>query len=416
MNFSLTDVECIKLANGLKVLVRPDRSIPIVTTMLWYQVGSRSEEPGSTGVSHFLEHMMFKGTKRLAKGAIDQLTTWNGGFNNAFTGRDYTVYYFSFASDRWWSALEIEADRMVNALLDPEEFELEKQVILEEMRMAMDDPWESMRQTVDFRAFGDHPYRNPIIGQLDDVSDLTLDTLIKHYDRYYVPNNATLVIVGDVDVDEALKRIDKTLGSLPSTPIVNPGRRLQPERRPERIEIANPSAVTRVLVAIPAPAIDNSQLSNMQLIDRILSEGKLSRLHLRMVENEQLASLATSDIEETMDPYHVFIRLELEKGVKPELAVRCVLDELKKLCEEEPDEAELRKAKNQCVSQFLNDLETTFDQSFQLGLWETLSHWEGLNEYIEGLESVSASQLCQTAAKYCDPEKAVVCVAVPDSN
>lgn len=255
MNFSLTDVECIKLANGLKVLVRPDRSIPIVTTMLWYQVGSRSEDPGRTGLSHFLEHMMFKGTKRLAKGAIDQLTTWNGGFNNAFTGRDYTVYYFSFASDRWWPTLEIEADRMVNALLDPEEFELEKQVILEELRMAMDDPWESMRQTVDFLAFGDHPYRNPIIGQLADISDLTLDALIKHYDRYYLPNNATLVIVGDVDVDETLRRIDKTLGSLPSKPIVHPELKLQPERRPERIEIAKPSAVTRVLVAIPSPQL-----------------------------------------------------------------------------------------------------------------------------------------------------------------
>ncbi len=414
MNFSLTDVERIKLANGLKVLVRPDRSIPIVTTMFWYQVGSRSEEPGSTGVSHFLEHMMFKGTKRLAKGAIDQLTTRNGGFNNAFTGRDYTVYYFSFASDCWAAALEIEADRMVNALLDPEEFELEKQVILEEMRIAMDDPWESMRQTVDFRAFGDHPYRNPIIGQLNDVSDLPLDTLIEHYDKYYVPNNATLVVVGDVDVDEALKHIDRNFGSLPSKPTVNSGRKLQPERRPERIEVTIPSAVSRVLVAIPAPPIDSSELWNMQLIDRILSEGKLSRLHIRMVENEQLASLATSEIEETMDPYHMFIRFELEKGVKPELAVRSVFDELEKLYEEELDEAELRKAKNQCVSQFLNDLETTFDQSFQLGLWETLFHWEGLNEYIEALESASASQIRQTAAKYCDPDKAVVCVANPD--
>jgi len=384
--------------------------------MLWYQVGARSEEPGRTGVSHFLEHMMFKGTKRLAKGAIDQLTTVNGGFNNAFTGRDYTVYYFSFASDRWWPALEIEADRMVNALLDPEEFELEKQVILEEMHMAMDDPWESMRQMVDSSAFGDHPYRNPIIGQLDDVSDLTLETLVEHFDRYYLPNNATLVIAGDVDVDEALRRIDKTFGSLPSGVIVDPGLKPQPKRKPERIEVTKPSAVTRVLVAIPAPGIDSSELANMQLVDRILSEGKLSRLHLRMVEDEQLASLATSDIEETMDPYHVFIRLELEKGVEPESAVQAVLNELEKLCEEEPDRSELQKAKNQCVSQFLIELETTFDQGFQLGLWETLSRWEGLNAHIEGLECTTASQIRQTAAKYCDPKNAIVCVAVPDSN
>lgn len=357
---------------------------------------------------------MFKGTKRLAKGAIDELTTWNGGVNNAFTGRDYTVYYFSFASDRWLPALEIEADRMVNALLDPGEFELEKQVILEEMRIAIDDPWESMRQTVDFRAFGDHPYRNPIIGQLNDVESLTLDALIEHYQQYYVPSNATLVVVGDVDSEKALGHIERYFGSLPSKPLVNPKPEIQPERRFEQIRVPRRSALTRVLVAIPAPPVGGTELAHMQLVDRMLSEGKLSRLYLRMVEDEQLASLATTELEETTDPYHLFVRLELEKGVQPDIAIRSVFEELEILCKTAPDEAELRKAKNQCISHLLNDLETTFDQGFQLGLWETLFRWEGLNEYIEDLETATTAQIQETAAKYCDSNKALVCLTAPD--
>jgi predicted Zn-dependent peptidase len=170
----------------------------------------------------------------------------------------------------------------------------------------------------------------------------------------------------------------------------------------------------RVLVAIPAPPVGSTELAHMQLVDRILSEGKLSRLYLRMVEDEQMASLATTELEETTDPYHLLVRLELEKGVQPDMAIRSLFEELETLCKTTPDEAELRKAKNQCISHILNDLETTFDQGFQLGLWETLFRWDGLNKYIEDLEAATTAQIQETAEKYCDPNKALVCLTAPD--
>src|SRR5499426_2996863 len=157
------------LDNGLVVLTKELHTSPIVTTMIWYRVGSRNEETGQTGKSHFLEHMLFKGTDRFQKGEIDLLTLKNGGGNNAFTSHDFTAYYFNFASDRWHVALEIEADRMVNCTFEPDEFEAEKKVVIEELKTTLDSPWGLLLQEVEAVAFKVHPYRNPIVGWLQDV-------------------------------------------------------------------------------------------------------------------------------------------------------------------------------------------------------------------------------------------------------
>src|SRR5262247_3334393 len=168
-SFITRNVRKVTLSNGLTVLLKEMHHQPVVATMLWYRVGSRNEELGQTGKSHFLEHMLFKGTDRYKKGEIDLITHLNGGANNAFTWLDYTAYYFTFASDRWEVALEIEADRMRNVIFDPDEFAAEKQVVLEELRIGLDGPWEELDHEVWAMAFRQHPYRNPTVGWVDDL-------------------------------------------------------------------------------------------------------------------------------------------------------------------------------------------------------------------------------------------------------
>src|SRR3954454_14928877 len=200
------DLRRTVLDNGLVVLTKELHTSPIVTSMIWYRVGSRNEELGHTGKSHFLEHMLFKGTDRFKKGEIDLLTLKNGGGNNAFTSHDFTAYYFNFASDRWEIALDIEADRMVNCAFDPEEFEAEKKVVIEELKTGLDSPWGLLLQEVESCAFKVHPYRNPIVGWLQDVERATVDSQQAYYRRYYHPNNATLVIAGDINTADVLKK------------------------------------------------------------------------------------------------------------------------------------------------------------------------------------------------------------------
>ena len=216
--FATEDVRRTVLDNGLVVLTKELHTSPIVTCMIWYRVGSRNEELGQTGKSHFLEHMLFKGTDRFKKGEIDLLTLKNGGGNNAFTSHDFTAYYFNFASDRWEIALEIEADRMVNCAFDPEEFEAEKKVVIEELKTGLDSPWGLLLQEVDAAAYKIHPYRNPIVGWLQDVEARDRGEQQAYYRRYYHPNNATLVIAGDFDTDRRLEEGGPLFGSIPAGP------------------------------------------------------------------------------------------------------------------------------------------------------------------------------------------------------
>ena len=179
------------LPNGLTLLTKEVHATPIVASVMWYRVGARNELLGRTGTSHFLEHMLFKGSERFPKGAIDLVTIKNGGSNNAFTWLDYTAYYFSFASDRWHVALEIEADRMRGTLFDEAEFASEKQVVIEELQIGLDGPWEQLEHEVWATAFRQHPYHNPTVGWIEDLADVTAADMRAYYDRWYHPRNAS---------------------------------------------------------------------------------------------------------------------------------------------------------------------------------------------------------------------------------
>lgn len=401
IGFRLENVERFRFDNGLTILTREDHSVPIVSSMIWYRVGSRSEPEGVTGVSHLLEHMMFKGTRRYKKGAIDYIATRNGGANNAFTSRDYTAYYFNFASDRWQPALEIEAERMHDNVFEPEEFELEREVVLEELRMELDNPWGALRQAVDAAAFAVHPYRNPVIGAYEDVKGMTLEQLVSHYRSFYCPSNAILVLTGDFDTNHTMDKVAELFGTIPPTSPKFVADVTEPPRRgPRRLELKRPSSIPRMLFAFPAPSVLDPHHHAVEIIDRFLSEGKLARLHLRLVEEEHVSSMVTTEFDETKDPFLFVIRAELQPGVAPERVERLVLAEVEKLGQELLCDEDLERARNQCLSQFLADFDTPLDQSVQLGLLETLDRFEYWNSYCDTLLRLTPKDIREAARRY----------------
>jgi zinc protease len=409
IEYRLTDVTRHRLDNGLTVLLREDHSVPIVSSMIWYRTGSRLEVPGKTGISHLLEHMMFKGTGRYGKGEIDYITTRHGGSNNAFTSRDYTAYYFSFASDRWYPALEIEAERMRNAEFDPDELELERQVVLEELRMDQDSPWGVLRQAVELKSFRYHPYRNPVIGFQEDVSGLTTDDVALYYATYYTPSNASLVVVGDFKTDEVLKKIELEFGSVASRPL--PPEELPPERpctEPARFELQRPTHVPRFLWAFPAPSVRHPDHYGLDLLDKVLSEGKLARLHQRLVEQDRMASAISSEFDDTYEPFLFFIRAELQPGVDPREVEKAIAAEVSRLHEELIPESQFERARNQCLAQFLADFETPLDQSVQIGLLETLDRFEYWNSYAAELHRLTPEAVREIACKYLAPDRGIL--------
>src|SRR5207237_7222173 len=284
------------LDNGLVVLTKESHTSPIVTSMIWYKVGSRNEESGHTGKSHVLEHMLFKGTDKFKKGEIDLLTLKNGGGNNAFTSHDFTAYYFSFASDRWQIALDIEADRMVNCAFDPEEFEAEKKVVIEELKTGLDSPWGLLLQEQEAAAFKVHPYRNPIVGWSQDVERATVEEQQAYYRRYYHPNNATLVLAGDFETNKVLAKVEHAFGSIPAgTPPPSMLLKEPTQRGERRIIVRWRSKVPRLAIAYHAPEIAHIDSYALQVLGVVLSEGKASSLYQRLVEREQSVTVVSAE-------------------------------------------------------------------------------------------------------------------------
>ena len=408
-NFHIDSIQRHQLANGLTVLLREDHAVPMVSSMVWYRVGSRFEKSGITGISHFLEHMMFKGTARYQKGEIDHITAVQGGSNNAFTSQDYTAYYFTFASDRWWPALEIEADRMMNNRFDAEELELERRVIIEELKTDLDTPWGALHHQVEGKSFEQHPYQFPVIGNYQDVVSISRKQLIDHYRQFYRPNNAILVLTGDLDAQEALDRVEQLFAHFPSSvpPAEDPIR--EPRREQQvRIQVTMPTHTARILLAFPAPSVHQPEHYALRVLDAVLSEGRLSRLYRRLVDRERVTSVMSTEYAETFAPYLFFIAAELHKEADLEKAESMIFEELFHLTRDPVSEIELSRAKNQCLVQFLSDFETTLDQAIQVGLLATLDRPRYWEDFAQQIMALKAEDIQRVATLFCSPEQATV--------
>jgi zinc protease len=415
--FATEDVRRTVLSNGLVVLTKEVHTSPIVTNMIWYRVGSRNEELGHTGKSHFLEHMLFKGTERFKKGEIDLLTLKNGGANNAFTSHDFTAYYFNFASDRWDIALEIEADRMVNCAFDPEEFEAEKKVVIEELKTGLDSPWGLLVQEQEATAYKIHPYRNPIVGWLQDVERATVEQQQAYYRRYYQPNNAVLVIVGDFNTEDVLKKVDRSFGPIPRG--ADPDRmRLEepPQRGERRLSVRWRSKVPRLTIAYHVPQIGDPDTYALQVLAVVLADGKASRLYQRMVEREQTVTFVSAEFGESKDPTLFHIRAEGRGEHSINEIEASIHNELATICSNAVTAHELNRAKHQIEAHFILSRERTLDQAILLGQIETLHGLDYIDSYLERINAITPEDLAHVCRRYLNEDNRTVGQLLSDGH
>jgi zinc protease len=369
-----------RLRNGMRVLLAERHTDPVVSVLLFYRVGSRDEIEEHAGVSHFLEHMMFKGTPRCGKGEVDRITTMLGGHNNAFTSQDHTAYWFELASDRWETALEIEADRMTNLSLDPVEFESERAVVLDELAMGEDDPWRVLTRRAQAALFPRHPYRWPVIGYEETVANLTADDMRRHYERFYCPANATLVIAGDVSPRAALKAVRRHFGDLPAG-VVPPGREarassvLEEPGGETRIGMTWDDPARRLCMVWPTSAMCSDDDYTLDVLATLLASGRLSRLQRRLVLDDGLASNVSVSNEAWVDTGTFWILAECAQGRVPEELERVIDDELEKLAKTPVRAAELARANSILCASEAYDSETVSDLSEELGEYAVDADW-----------------------------------------
>ncbi len=404
------------LENGLSFIARSVPGLPITSTMIWYRVGSGDEKAGCSGISHFLEHMMFKGTPSLPRGMIDRITQRYGGVNNAFTWLDYTAYYFNFSSDRWKVALGIEGDRIRNSLLERREFELEKRVVLEERSIEMDSPEGLLMEEVNRLAFSVHPYGQPVVGWMEDLERLTPEEMWAFYRGHYVPNNALIVMVGDFDVDRAYVEVERQFGDLEPVSLVGRGIAEPPQRAERRVVLERDCQLPRLTMAFHVPEAAHQEAPALLLLDILLTSGRTSRLHKRLVDKEKLVSWVETSYFETMDPYLFSVATELHRGSNLERVEQVILQELDRLAEKGPTLGELERCKKLFEADWILEHQTAEAQATEIGeAWSCggISRLERLPSLIAG---ISPGEIQGVVRRYFRPLNRTVGHLVPVSQ
>ncbi len=388
------------LSNGLKVLVQEVHTAPVVSFMVWYKVGSRNETAGATGISHLLEHMMFKGTPTYGKGEIARLLQRNGASFNAGTSLDYTCYYEVLASDRLELAIQLESDRMRNALIPDEEHRLEMTVVRSELERNEDNPHRALYLQCFAQAFEAHPYHWPTIGWRTDVEQITTEQIREYYRRYYVPNNATVVIVGDVDRAKVLALVERTFGAIPrgadppEMKVVEP-----PQIGERRFKIRKPGDTRYLMVAWRNPAMTDPDTYALDVLGMILGHGKTSRLYRGLVDGK-LATDVDASNETARDPFLLIVQATVAPGATLDSVEAGLYKEIVRLQKGPVAPEELARAKRQVQASFVYAKDSIRSLAQQLGYFETVASYKYLETYLDKIAAVTPEAIQRVARKY----------------
>ena len=405
------------LTNGLKVLLVEEPKAPVVTVQIWYKVGSRNEVMGRAGLSHMLEHMMFKGTPKYGKGVFSKIIEKNGGNDNAFTSQDYTAYFENLAADKLELALEMEADRMKGLLLDEKEFQLEREVVKEERRLRVEDvPMAYLVEQMNAQAFMVHPYHWPIIGWFSDLDAMTREDLKAYYETHYVPNNATLVIVGDVKPETALPLIKTYFEGIPQGSPPPPPSIVEPEQKGERrIVVKRDAQLPFLYFGYKVPNFKSSDVHALAVLENILSTGKSARLYDALVYRKKLALQVGAGYNElAADPELFTFYATVKPAVRIAAVERAVLAEIDRLKKEPPTDHELQKAKNQVEARYLFEQDSVFRQAMLLGTAETVgAGWQYVADYVDKLRGITKEDVHRVAKKYLNEDTRTVGILIP---
>lgn len=411
------EVKDFTLENGLRVLLLEDHRTPTVTLQVWYKVGSRNEQFGKTGISHLLEHMMFRGSRKYGPDAFSKVVQKNGGNDNAFTTEDYTMYFESMPSDKIHILLDLESDRMADLLIDQKLFGTERNVVLEERRLRTeDDPVSDLLEQVEAAAFEAHPYHNPVIGWFSDIKQISRDDLYNHYKTYYTPNNAVLVIAGDFKTEELLPKIEKNFGKVRSgnTPPVTGS--VEPQQRGERrVTLRRPAELPFVTVAYHTPNLASRDSYALDVLTTILAEGDSSRLNNSLVYEKQIALSVEGDYSRlSIDPNLMYFYAQVMPGESPSDVENAIYDEIDRIKKEPIPQKELEKAKNQIESSFVFGQDSLFGRAYLLGQYEILGQLKMVRDYISGIREVTAGDVMNVARKYLSEDNRTVGILIPE--
>jgi zinc protease len=411
-----TNVREFVLENGLKVLLLEDHKSPAVTFQVWYRVGSRNEKDGKSGLSHFLEHMMFKGTSNVKPDEYARIIAKNGGRSNAFTTSDVTVYFATLSRDKIATEMDLEADRMVNAMLGETYFEPEKKVIQEERRLRTDDnPASALSEVTSAVAYMVHPYRRPVVGWMEDIANLTRQDLVDYYKLYYAPNNAYVVVTGDFATHEILPRIKAAFEKIPRGAVPpKMGVEELSQHGERRITLKREAELPFILLFYHAPNLRSPDSYALDLLSVILAGGRSSRLYQELVYQKRMVRSVDADYNGlSIDPGGFTITAQLMPGKEPvevEREIDSLLDQVKT---DLINERELQKAKNQIEAAFVFAQDSIFGQAMKIGYYEAVGGWRLMESYIDGIRKVTREDIQKVAKQYLDRDRRTVGVMIP---
>ncbi len=404
------------LSNGLKVILLEDHKAPLVTFQVWYRVGSRNEEWGKTGLSHMLEHMMFKGTKKIGPEEFSRIIQENGGNDNAFTSRDYTAYFENLSSDRIEVSLGLESDRMENLLLREEDFRTERMVVMEERRLRTEDsPQAYLQEHAEAAAFLTSPYHWPTIGWKEDIERFTLEDLKAYYRTYYNPVNAFLVVVGDFKKEDLLSKIEKSFGSIPKGLAPNQARDIDPPQAGERRIFAKREAqLPYIVMGYHVPNLREKDSYVLEVIAAILAGGKSSRFYRSLVREKRLVLSADADHSLlSRDPSLFYLSAEALPGKEMAEVEKALDQEVERLQKERVENEEMEKAKNQIEASFIFGQDSLFYQAMLLAQHEISLGWRTIDDYVPSIRNVSAEEIQRVAKRYLIPDNRTVGILIP---
>jgi len=418
------------LDNGLRVILREVRERPLVGVWVWYRVGGRNELPGTTGVSHWVEHMLFKGGKRFGKGEITREISRRGGALNAFTWIDCTAYFETLPSSELDLALAIESDRLYDTRIEPDEAEAERSVVISEREGSENYPEFWLREEVQSVVWREHPYRLGVIGPKSDLRAMTRDNLFEHYKRFYMTNNATLVIVGDFSSPQLLDKIHGEFDKLPTGQPPGPlNIEEQPQTGERRVTVRRPGPTHYVMLAYHAPEGSHADAAPMVVLSSVLAGasspiawggarglGRSSRLFRALVDGE-IASSVSASYKLTLDPYRFTVDATLRSGVEPARAEAAILKELERIQREGVPEDELARTKRQLHAQVVYSLEGVTNQGFALGFMDLVARdaaaWQ---TFPQALQQVTAADVQRVASTYLVEQQRTVGWFIPQNG
>jgi len=405
-----------RLPNGLLLLTREVRVAPIVSFWVWYRVGSRNEVPGITGISHWTEHMVFKGTDRFPKGQADKLVAMHGGTRNGGTWIDYTSYYETLPSEHKALAVAIEADRMANSAFRPDEVASERGVIISEREGNENSPGFFLMEEVSAASFKLHPYGQPVVGFKSDLYTISQRDLWRHYRHYYAPNNAVAVAVGDFDTAEMVALVEQEFGPIKRRSTPAPPRFVEPPQEGERrVTVRRPGPVPQLSLAYHAPAGSHPDTVPLWVLGALLQAGRSSRLYRALV-TAGLASNVGAGSALTRDPYLFRISATARPGVELARIEEVATQEIERLVREGVPELELAKVRRQLRAGHLFSTEGVSNQAHYLGLYEIADSWLAFERYLDDLAKVTAADVVRAAATYLTPDNRTVGWFVPTTD